>query len=438
MIRTAGGRPYGAVSVGWTAFSGSGSFGTQAKMALTVDDWPRADLAALLANCALPSRQPVPSKALAAIVPPALGRWVLQRALALGLEVDLVTLARRPLSGEESETGALMLTLRSKTPLPGSLIHTLGDLPDTLLAHLDERIDTARQSLFLDIRCRCPLPEAVLRESLPATEPWALGTPDVGHWRFRRLGTPIPGLSFLYSAIPDPAPFQGATSAPTPPPIPVRLVRRREIRRRSDAVLLEETELRWSIPLLVNRPAADAVFLLPGAGRYLLTTPGGLDEALPFGIPLVRIGPGGLYREQDWDFHPPLPVQARRSVLAFSERQAVAATAEGIFIFEIDRCLPAWALWVGPTPVVQGGLTAEGERCLERVAETVRTAAAQQFAATFASPSPDDRPRLLEQAQRAEWAGDWVGAAELLEAAGEPARAARLYEQAAGEKETNG
>ena len=48
-----------------------------------------------------------------------------------------------------------------------------------------------------------------------------------------------------------------------------------------------------------------------------------------------------------------------------------------------------------------------------------------------AAQSRRARPWLLEEAQRAELAGDLVRAAELLESAGELAGAGRLYERAA-------
>jgi hypothetical protein len=247
----------------------------------------------------------------------------------------------------------------------------------------------------------------------------------------------VDGVTFLQSPAPAVIPTAHDTPARLPPPMPLRLSRRRERQRQADGVLLDEAELHWLTSFLATRPGAEPAFLLPGAGRYLLTAPGGLNEALPFGIPLTRIGPGGLYVEQGLTFHPPLPAGARRHVFGLDEQRVAAAVAEGVFGFAINHCLPAWALWVGQAPPVQSGLTARGEQLLNRVSDLIRAAAAQQFAATLTPDGvgQDERPYRLEQAQRAEWAGDWARAAEWLEAAGEPARAARLYERAARQAE---
>jgi hypothetical protein len=205
-------------------------------------------------------------------------------------------------------------------------------------------------------------------------------------------------------------------------------------------MLVDEVELNWLRSLLMARPADDSLFLLPGAGHYLVLAPGGLAGTLPLGIALEHLGPGGLYVEKGLEFHPPLPEAARQRLFQLSERRVVAVVTKGAYAFDRRRLVPAWTLWVGEAPPVQEGLSPRGKRLLARLSETVRQAVDREVAALVEQQpavlpkSPVNRRlRWLAEAQQAELEGDWLRAAELLEAAGELVRAGRLYERAAAQ-----
>jgi hypothetical protein len=370
------------------------------------------------------------------VVPGPLGRWVLRRAAGLGLGVGVVPATRRPLRGKGAESGALLLRLRAAAGnISPALVRTLTELPYTAVGEPPINVTGAGGGLVIDVRCRPPLAAPMLAALVDDGETWVLGPPDVGYWRLRPAGDEVDGAALLESPAVTVADVPPAPPARLPAPVAVRLVERRGDHR-TDAVLLDDTELGWVRAVLMGRPVGEPTFVIPGDGAHLLLAPGGLPSAVPFGLPLVRVGPGGLYLEQGRDFYPPLPEAARRERFGLGEGAAVVVTARGAYRFAVDRLTPAWSLWVGAAPEVREGLGGPGERLLGRIAEEIRRIEAEQARLSEQQGKPRarrsaDQGRLLIEAQRAELAGDLLEAARLLEEAGYHGPAGRLYERAA-------
>ncbi len=435
LIWMAGGQPFTRQGDRWTAAPAPGMPAASAEEEwLVLAEWEAAGPVELLAAVPLQARRPGSASSLSIIVPGPLGRWVLRRALALGLRVGIVPALRRPLQEKGPESGVLLLRLRAEQGnVPLSLVRALGNLPYTLVA----QAATAEGKLLLDSRLRLPLATTLLDGLIPETEIWVLAGAENGHARLRLLGEESDGAHFL--TLPElPVVFATAgAESRLPAPLPVRLLRQRSHHGRVDAILLDEAELRWLPPVLAGRPPAERAFLLPGKERYLLLAPGGLPGMIPFGVPLTRTGPGGLYLELGLAFYPPLPESARRRLFGLEEGGVVAVTHEGAYGFDSRHLTPAWSLWAGEPPPLREGLGPTGRQLLARVDEAVRQAEVEQIETSLladsqpATQSRRGRPWLLEEAQRAELAGDLVRAAELLESAGELASAGRLYERAA-------
>ena len=164
------------------------------------------------------------------MVPSALARWVLARAVALGLEVLLAPASRRPLLGEAPVEGAVWMRLRGAARGPHGVDPALTDLPGVIAAY-PVGLEAAR--LFVDVRCESPLSAALLESLLPGAA-GVLGAADVGHVRVRVLGELVSGASLLNPAEVASAPLAVPGDARLPDPIPVRLVRR-NLARRVDA-----------------------------------------------------------------------------------------------------------------------------------------------------------------------------------------------------------
>ena len=216
--------------------------------------------------------------------------------------------------------------------------------------------------------------------------------------------------------------------------IPVQLVSRSGRRQPVDAVLADDQELDWLRLWLMGRPVGEIAFLLPGQGSHFLTAPGGLTGAIPFGQPLTWVGPGALYVALGTEFYPPLPDRARQMRFGLDDLTTVAVLPETAYRFDTTLMTPAWTLWVGEAPTVQRGLSQQGEQLLTKISMAIRQAEAKPMRlprqVEIKPVSRSERVRLLERAQRSELAGDLVQAAELLEKAGYPGPAGRLYERA--------
>jgi hypothetical protein len=408
---------------------------------LAVSGWPQVGIADLLAGLRLP---PAPLRAWPAVevvVPGALGRWVLRRAAALGLAVTLRTARWRPLSGEGEASGVLLIRIEPREAgggrrrgglgtVPASLVEALTRLP---LAVVARSVGPEGGRLLVDLRSRPPAAAALLAAMVPEGERWVLSGGDLGHGRLELAGEEIDGAELLSAPAPPSAELPAASEARLPQPLAVRLVAGPGRRGPADAVLLDDQELAWLQSYLATRPAGERAFLLPGPGRHLLTAPGGLGGDLPFGLPLTRIGPGGLYLEAGQEFFPPLPEGARREVYGLGDGSAVVVAAEGAYRFALERLIPAWTLWVGGKVEVGEGLSGAAQDLVGRLAALLaRPELPRPALPRVARERPArDRSRLLREAQEAELHGNLVQAAERLEEAGDLAGAGRLYERAA-------
>ena len=442
LVRAAGGRPYQAVGERWLEVPILDQ--PAGEPTLDVRAWAPVELADLVTTQPLRRVSVTSSPELDVVVPGALGRWVLRRATALGLETRLSLARRRPLRGEGEEVGVLVVRLRcrprrlgrghERRSVPLSLVQALTSLPYVVVGR---PAGPEGERLMVDIRHRPPLSASLIAGMIPEDEIWVLGGADVGHWRLTLTGEEIAGTRLLDRPTVElvDAPLSGAAHLPTR--LPVRLVARADRPGPTDALLLDESELGWLQHFLMTRPSGERAFLIPGAERYLLTAPGGLTGTLPFGVPLTRRPPHGLYVEAGLDFFPPLPEGARRDIFNLDEGGVVAVVEDEAYRFELERLVPAWTLWIGEAPEVQAEVSAGSEVLLAKIGEILREQeariAAPQARKDEAPREKVDRSRLLEEAQKAEIAGDLVRAAELLETAGDLGPAGRLYERAAME-----
>jgi hypothetical protein len=294
------------------------------------------------------------------------------------------------------------------------------------------------ERLLVDVRCRSPLPAYIMDVMAPQDQVWVLGPAETGCWRLKPSGEEVDGALLLAAPeIPVITKTPPVSGSGLPEPVPVQLQSSPALKTRVDGVLLDDKELEWLRIFLPGQFPTELYFLLPGDGYHLLVSPGGLPGVgIPFGIPLTRTGPGGLYVESGMDFYPPLPDSARIACFKLDEGWATVVIRSGAFRFSIEQMVPAWVLWVGAPPEIRQDLSTRGRELLSRISETIRQAEAQRPEKKEAAPAakPVDRKervKLLEQAQREELKGNLVKAAERLEAAGYPGQAGRLYERAA-------
>jgi hypothetical protein len=432
--------------------------------------WPVANLGDLVATIALRPAQPVFSDALVVTVGNLAG-LVLRRAAAFGLAVDVIPATRRPLSGGPTHTAALFhLRWEDRRP-PRTLLHALSRLPHTVVARpvITAASADARpgSGLLVDIGHAPPPAAALLASLIPETEGWLLGGPDAGHWRLDLRGPPVDGLSLLDAPrlpVTPPLTAGGPVAALSGERLPLRLAACPVVPGSPDAVLLDDDELGWTRRFLIARPAAaETAYLLPGPGRHLLLAPGGLLEAMPFGVPLRRFEGEPLLLEEGQGFFPPLPAAARSALFGAGDGEVVVVTrgpagpgtsaaaggAGGVAAarFALSAMVPVWQLWRAEPPPVATGVHGPAVERLQYLIELFE----RSRPASAAGPAPagdrkglfsrlsaalhlqgDGRDTLLRRALEAENAGDPIKAAELLEQAGDLARAGRLYERAAG------
>ncbi len=435
LIWAAGGRPFVKHGKQWAVvpLSGEMPLPEESTETIEISNWPEVGVPQLLVNVPLHPSRYTEASLLDIITPSSLGRWVLRRAINVGLQVTLFPSQQRPL--DQSDPQREVLRLRIQAPanhrIPAALVQGFTQLPYTLVGIPWEG---HKGTLLVDVRYTLPLPPVMIRNLVPVEEIWVLGGAGIGTWHIQTIGAAISGDSLLD------APDLPILSVPNIPQtsssqhLPVRLVHRPSRHQRVDAVLLDDQELEWLRRFLMGRPLGEQTFLILGPGRHLITAPGGLAQSVPFGIPLVWIGPGGLYRELGTDFAPPLPESARHHCFRLDEASTVVVIRNAAYRFPIQQLVPAWTLWVGAPPTIQTGLSEVGEQLLTRLSSELRKTEAQQAPLSPSETKPlnrSKRVRLLERAQKAELSGDLIRAAELLEQAGYPGQAGRLYERAA-------
>lgn len=439
LIWTAGGRPFARSNQHWVPLSLSGELPPQEADTETidVDSWSIVELAQLLAAASLPSNRYRGATVLEVIAPGSLGRWILRRATALGLEVTLTPALRQPLHNHSQDpSGVLLIRLQSHhRPIPAALVHRLTSLPYTIVAA--PSVDTNRERILVDVRQRLSLASSLIEPMIPQNEIWVLGTADVGNWKLQVKGNQVDGSLLLDAPELLQAQSPQLPAFQPPKPIPVLLVPRPSPGKQADAILVDDKELSWLRTLLMGRPIGEMAFILPGAGYHLLTAPGGLPTQIPLGIPLVCIGPGAIYLELGMDFYPSLPDAARQQRFNLNDHTAVAVAHQQTYHFDTAQIIPSWTLWVGEIPTVKKGLSAEGKKLLKSISQQLQQEAvkpSREKKVSFREHQPL-KPRkevgLLEQAQQEELKGDLVKAAALLEKAGYAGQAGRLYERIA-------
>lgn len=377
-------------------------------------------------------------KALKVVAPGSLGRWILERTTALGLMVTVQRAERIALPDDsEAHSGLWVFDLCSEheSPISRTLVRSLSHLPYVVVAQV---LDIDSVQFWIDANHRLPLSSIRLSSETPENEMVVLGPPDIGSFRLHLLDDPIEAGALMQNPTPSIVEVPRQPKPQPIQPIPCKLVPRPHAGQRIDAVLLDEMERQWLRPFLMSRPTDEASYVLPGNGCTLLTAPGGLPMEVPFGTPLVRIGPGGLYLELGLDFFPPLPVGARQTHFQVGGDAVVAVVREATYRFNRHDLRASWTLWIKTPPAVQKELPAKSAQMLAHLSQAIRDAEAAAKMQPMPQPqklvSRTEQLALLEQAQQAELAGDLIQAAECLEQAGHPGPAGRLYEQAARQR----
>ncbi|MGO8673135.1 MAG: hypothetical protein ACLQVD_17480 [Capsulimonadaceae bacterium] len=439
LARAVGGHPYAELNGRWYPIFGDGPPAVAPPQSESIDvaAWPAVAGPDLLGRAVLSTCRVRAATVLDVVTPGALARWIIRRAASLGLDVSILPAEGRRL-GRNKGVAESVLIVRITSPagpVPAALVHGLGSLPYVLIGDASP-FDSDRR-LLIDVRRRLPVPRDTLLGLCPAGEIVALGPRDIGHWRLRRTGRPIDGVDLLTVPALEDAGGPPLSAASLPAASPVRITSRIDAPRRVDAVLLDETELNWLRIFASGRPIDETAFLFAGQGHCLLTAPGGLASAVPFGRPLTRIGPGGLYVELGKGFTPPLPEDARHHRFGLTPDTATVVLEEGAYRFPVEGMTPLWSLWVGEVPPVTEVMPRETNTILSALARSIHVAQAEAapLTPTRAATAPADpaaRARLVEEAQRFELAGDLVRAAERLEQAGYHAHAGRMFERAAG------
>ncbi len=441
LVWTAGGLPFAGSGDDWVVVPASGRRPDRDAPRSSVPhlaSWRQVELAEVLGELTLSVTRPTPQRVVEVLLPGSLARWVLRRASALGVHVRLtpvrVTELAKPKSAEKS---AVLVELRApRGDLPAALVRTIVELPYTFVAR---SADAGEGRLLVDVRCRVPLSETLIAALLPDGERWFLGTPALGHRRVIADGKAFDAGDLVAPQV-VPAPAGSMPSTPLPSALPIRLEPSHRALARVDAVLLDERERGWMATFLRTRPLGERSFLLPGADRYLLLAPGGLSSAVPFGIPLVLVGPRALFVERGFALYPSLPASAREAVFELDEEQAVVLTEGGAWRFDLENLVPSWHLWTGEAPAVRGGLSPEGRIMVEGLTARYRRRELRQLRELPEDEAPrlaseKERPEPLKRAMAAKIRGDFAEAARLMEQAGEIADAAQLYEHAARQLE---
>jgi hypothetical protein len=220
-----------------------------------------------------------------------------------------------------------------------------------------------------------------------------------------------------------------------------------------DAVLLDDADLEFLPLLLAGERLADMAFLVRGAGRHLLSAPGGLLTELGVGEPLTWIGPGSIYVPVGYRLNPPVGPSARAALFQPEESAAQVILHDARLRYNLASREPVWTLWAGPLPALDlhlpDSVTADLHEValavddpLESVARGEQPTASQPTErimppADSVMPSADPTAWLVE-AYSAERAGDYAAAAQLYARHNEPVRAARMWEREAEEKRVSG
>lgn len=407
-------------------------------------EWPEHNLRALLAGTTLRTIAPRPRPEVVALLPATLARWVLGRSTALGLEVSLAPAERRPLLSDAPVAGIVWMTLRAPLVAPGpqrapnapprqvpaAWIAALADLPGALVTYSATELGR----LFIDVRCAPPVTGPLLDALGPEDETWVLGAPDAGHARVRRTADLVDGAALLPPpSIPEaPPPSVGPASLPVP--LPMRLMPSSRPHP-TDALLLDAKETGWLARYVQSRPLGEGIYVIGRGDVCLLLASAGIAAQIPFGTPLWRIGPAGLYVAHGVAFDPPLSEAARLRSFAIDDRHLVAVTRQGAWRFDLEALAPVWTLWVGEPPAVADVLPAGAEKRVLAMARSLEAVPSRvplpREPALHPAADAKEREQLLQEAMAFEKRGELVEAARQRERAGDFQGAGRLYHRAA-------
>ncbi len=404
---------------------------------------PPVHLPRLVATLIPAGRPQGPFTEIAVVTTGGLARAIVRRWQRAGAEVTIAQLLREPLDsppGQDTQEAVLIQARSAAGRLPGPAVAALTDLPHTVVCREAGRV-------LIDVRFALPVDDRQLTAEVPAGQSWIIGGADSGAWRITSRGPAVtPALALAVPAPPALAEADGQAAgahAAGPQPgrpapdhtTPVRVIPMTRPDGRADAVLLDDAELGRLRRFLARSTLADTAFLVLGPGRHLLTEPAGLLEPVPFGVPLHRIGPGGLYLEAGHTLDPPVPLTARPELFRLDGESIVVICTDGSWRLALSAMRPAWCLWAGEMPEAESGLSEHGRELLARLSPFEVPAAAVAAAAGTAGQSGPvlARGQLLDEAERLEQRGKLAEAARRLEESGELYRAALLYERAARE-----
>jgi hypothetical protein len=362
---------------------------------------------------------------------------VIRRWHRSGATVSTARLRCEPLSGSPGQDNgeAMLIRIRSERGLPAAALSGLADLPGTVVCR-------EAGTLLIDTRFQLPVTDRQMAAELPDDEHLIIGSADAGSWRITERGPEIVAAPHYSAPVPGPLPSGSTFTRPGSAALPRDLIERAEVRLvpaptlndRADAVLVDDGELPRLRRFLARSPLAETAFLFPGPGRHLLTEPGGLLTTVPFGVPVHRIGPQGLYVEAGYRLQPPVPAVARPEVFALDNESVVVCCTDGCWRLALASMLPCWSLWIGPAPEPTAGISAAAEQLLAGLAGDGSAGPAAGTAAAGWPGAVLDRSRLLAEAEQLEQLGSLSEAARRLEESGDLYRAGLLYERAARER----
>ncbi|WP_433830886.1 hypothetical protein ACQP2E_12045 [Actinoplanes sp. CA-015351] len=354
---------------------------------------------------------------------------VIRRSIGAGAEVHYQQVKTTQAGPDQKPGPAVLIRVIRAGGLPRSLVRTLTQLPQTVVGEPYDQ----EQRLIVALDHRLPIEPADLLGEIPQDERWVIGGLDGGSWLVPRSEGNWYSADELYSS-------DGLSAAPglpqkrssfVPQGITVRLVRDATNAGRPDAVLIDDADLENLRVYLTGRPLGETGYLTPGPGCFLIQQPGGLVADLPFGSPLRRIGPGGLYLADGHRLHPTIPASGRQTLFAVARRTAVVISDGTVRRFSLDDAVPIWALWAAELPEVRAQVSGSAKDILRRLDGLLD--------ARPPVPSPDfdtdvsgaERSELHRDALIAQNDDDPIRAAGLLQQAGDFAAAARLLEAAA-------
>jgi hypothetical protein len=338
---------------------------------------------------------------------------------------------------------------KSGEPLPAALLAALADNPFVLVCRPVDR------TLLITYGYASPLSDGMLARLVKATgdETWLLAPPPEGCGRITRTGPALDAGNLvnlgsahrLLNTDAGPAYLESATTASAPVARPLSLVPTIAHAAQVDAVLLDDGDLECLPLLLAGDPLADSALLVRGAGRHLLTAPGGLLTEVAVGEPLTCIGPGGIYAPLGYRLEPPIGPSARAALFRPEKMIAQVMLRQARLGFDLKAAEPLWRLWAGPLPELNLQMPRWGlfemDQAAAEVGDQSLAAKPDRSRSPWDDliPRPEAGPELdpsswRQQAYQAELNRNYVLAAHLYARNGEPLRAARMWERDAQEK----